>query len=341
MMEQAFMDQATAAGGGVEFVFEDDRPFKECHASTIVETTEGDLVCAWFAGTREKDPDVGVWMSRFEGESWSAPVLAVKVAEKAHWNPVLFRDAEGVIYLFFKVGVNVPVWSTWWMQSEDHGITWSEGKELVPGDIGGRGPVKNKAIVLSDGSWLAPASLEYPGEEGLWEAFADRSTDRGKTWQRSAFWKIDRTKPPLDTKGAIQPSFWESEPGKVHALMRSTGGLVWRADSEDYGQTWAPVYATELPNNNSGLDALKLADGRVLLVYNPVKENWGPRVPLDLAVSSDNGVTWKTLAHLEDDEGVREEYSYPAIVATKDGIAISYTWKRQRVRVWRVPLSSL
>src|SRR3989442_8932225 len=55
-----------------EFIFE-TAPFPSCHASTIAETPSG-LVAAWFGGTAEKNQDVGIWLSRHDGKSWSAPV---------------------------------------------------------------------------------------------------------------------------------------------------------------------------------------------------------------------------------------------------------------------------
>lgn len=330
-----FADQVAAAGGRVDYVFGDDRPFPECHASTVVQAVNGDLICAWFGGTKEKDPDVGVWYSRFSGGVWTQPTRAAKVNETAHWNPVLFRDAEGVVYLFFKVGPEIPFWQTYWMRTENAGLTWSEPLELVAGDKGGRGPVKNKPIILANGAWLAPASTEHQG----WKPFADISTDRGQTWTRSDDWRIDRS--VLKGKGAIQPSFWESAPGTVHALLRSAAGRAWRADSEDGGRTWSEVRATDIPNNNSGLDVLLLEDGRLLMVYNPISKNWGPRTPLDLAVSTDNGHTWASIAHLEDDPEGKGEFSYPAIVRTEDGVAITYTWRRERIRCWQIPLAAL
>lgn len=331
----AFQQRVEAAKGRADFIFGDDRPFAQCHASTVVETADGALLCAWFGGTEEKNPDVGIWMARFAEGKWAAPSRAAKVSETAHWNPVLFRDADNQVYLFFKVGIDVPRWSTYWIKSADNGATWTAPVELVPGDVGGRGPVKNKPIILSDGAWLAPASTET---EKAWRAFADRSTDKGLTWTRSADWEPARK---MRGKGPIQPTFWESAPGQVHALMRTTAGAVWRVDSKDGGKTWSESYPTDLPNNNSGLDALRLDDGRVLLVYNPVTANWGPRTPLDLAVSSDNGKTWKTIASLENDPAKEVEFSYPAIVHTKTGIAVSYTWNRQRVRCWQIPLEAL
>ena len=332
MNPEAFEKRVVEAGGRVDFVFEDDRPFAECHASTVVETGEGTLSCAWFGGTEEKDPDVGIWLAHFADGQWSRCTAAAKVKESAHWNPVLFRDPKRGLYLFFKVGDDVPIWQTYWMQSEDAGQTWSQAAELVPGDIGGRGPVKNKAIILSDGTWLAPASTELDG----WKPFADRSTNGGVSWERSADFAIDTKLIP--GKGAIQPTFWESKPGTVHALLRTCGQGIARTDSTDGGRTWDPLRRSGLPNNNSGVDALGLEDGRVLLVYNPVEKNWGPRSPLTLAVSRDNGNTWTNVADLENEEG---EYSYPAIVCTASGVCITYTWKRERVRCWQIPLTAI
>jgi predicted neuraminidase len=339
----AYQQRVLDDGGRVDYVFGDDRPFAQCHASTVVQAADGALLCAWFGGTEEKNPDVSVWISRFDGAAWSKPVRTAKVDQTAHWNPVLFRDAEDTITLFFKVGVDEVHWRTYWTQSQDDGGTWSEPTEVAPGDVGGRGPVKNKPIILSDGTWLAPASTEAKeGRREIWKAFADRSVDRGKTWTRSADFAVpDEQDERFRGPGAIQPTFWESEPGRVHALVRTGAGIAWRTASEDGGATWSDLEATDLPNNNSGLDALRLEDGRVLLVYNPVGKNWGPRTPLDLAVSSDNGKIWKTIAHLEDDPDLDSEYSYPAIVRTQGGIAVCYTWNRERIRCWQISLDSL
>ena len=343
MSMAAYQEEIGSDSGRVDFVFGDDRPFAQCHASSVVQTSDGALLCAWFGGTEENNPDVGVWISRFDGAAWSKPERTAKVDETAHWNPVLFRDTEDVIYLFFKVGVDEVNWSTYWMQSSDNGATWSKPVALVPGDVGGRGPVKNKPIILSDGAWLAPASLELKkGRREFWDSFSERSTDRGETWTRSADFAVPEGKDKrFRGPGSIQPTFWESEPGKVHALLRTGAGIVWRADSEDGGVTWSTITATDLPNNNSGIDALGLEDGRVLLVYNPIGKNWGPRTPLDLAVSSDNGVTWRTIAHLEDDTDKVNEYSYPAIVRTDTGVAVCYTWRRERIRCWQIPMAAL
>lgn len=329
-----FGEKVRAAGGSVEFVFGADRPFPQCHASTVVEVAPGHILTAWFGGTAEKDDDVGIWTAHREDGKWSDLIRLAKVNETPHWNPVLFKDAEGVIYLFFKIGKEIPFWQTYWMRSKD-GKSWTEPKELVPGDEGGRGPVRSKPIILSDGAWLAPSSTEYRG----WNAFVDRSEDRGKTWERVP--NFDRETNDLSGRGCIQPTLWESSPGNVHALMRTTVGKIWRVDSSDGGKTWTPIRETDLPNNNSGIDVLLLEDGRLLLVYNPVGENWGPRTPLDLAVSTDNGETFRTIAHLEHDADPESEFSYPAIVYMEGGVLVTYTYQRERVRCWRIPMEAL
>src|SRR5476649_1000537 len=79
-----------------EFIFE-RAPFPSAHASTIVETPGG-LVAAWFGGTAERNPDVGIWVSRHDMAGWSAPVEVangVQPGGTRHpcWNPVLFQPS--------------------------------------------------------------------------------------------------------------------------------------------------------------------------------------------------------------------------------------------------------
>jgi predicted neuraminidase len=310
------------------YIFDDDQPFAQCHASTIIRTGDDKFLVAWFAGTHEKHDDVGIWISKGLPGDWSVPIEIAKVRNDAHWNPVLFETPQGRIILFFKVGKVIDEWETWFMVSEDYGNTWTGASELVPGDKGGRGPVRNKPIVLSDGSWLAPASNE---NEDVWNAFTDRSEDQGRTWKATPYILVDRNLIPEE--GVIQPTLWESSPGQVHMLLRSSSGSICRSDSEDHGRTWSPVYKTALPNNNSGIDLTQMDDGTLVLVYNPVAENWGPRTPISAAVSTDNGMTWSAPVIIESG-GEDDEFSYPSVIHFGDTIAGTYTWKKQRIAIW-------
>ena len=315
-----------------DFVFGDDRPFPQCHASTLVRTNDGNFLVAWFGGTHEKHDDVGIWLSKGKTKHWSAPIEVAKVREEPHWNPVLHKTSSSDIILYFKVGKPIDVWETWYMISQDNGTTWSTPKELVPGDKGGRGPVKNKLIVLSNGTWLAPASNEL---KGVWNAFVDRSEDNGKTWQSTPFLTFNRDSIPGE--GVIQPTLWESSPGKVHMLLRSSAGVICRSDSEDYGKTWSPVYKTDLPNPNSGIDLTRLDNGILALVYNRDGKNWGNRRPVSIALSHDNGKTWPVVKDIETGQQ-DDEFSYPAIIHYGDTIALTYTWKRQRIAFWKAKI---
>ncbi|WP_240418265.1 sialidase family protein [Paenibacillus periandrae] len=335
-----------------QFVFEEDRPFAACHASTIVTLSNGDLLVAYFAGSKEGAPDVAIWCSTRTDGIWSRPRLVADEEGVVHWNPVLFRKTDGQIVLHYKVGSPIPQWYTRMIVSDDNGETWSEPVELVPGDSGGRGPVKNKLIELQDGTWLAPASIE--GE--TWDAFADISLDQGQTWTQSAMVPVLRPsaeggkgqegKYLVRGKGLIQPTIWESEPGYVHMLHRSTAGFIYRSDSSDSGRTWSPAYRTYLPNNNSGIDLARMDDGTLVLAYNPVGMYNGPRMPLLLSVSTDNGENWEQLIVLEGDYRTYTkpiepgEYSYPAVIAEGRHIYVTYTWKRERVVCWSLELES-
>lgn len=322
-----------------EWIMGKDKPFASCHASHLAVLPGGDILAVWFAGSREGADDSAIWCSRRTGGKWSQPVQIAAGEGEPCWNPVLMNLPGGELLLFYKIGRLIKEWRTLCKTSKDGGRTWSEASELVAGDRGGRGPVRNKVAVLSDGAWIAPASVE----DGIWTSFADRSDDQGLTWKRSE----DIGIPGIDRKdihavrsdipvseqsfygrGVIQPSVWESRPGQVHMLMRSSEGFIYRSDSQDGGLHWSEAYPTTVPNNNSGMDVVRMDDGTLVLCCNPVGINWGPRTPLVLMASSDNGLTWTKEAVLEEGEG---EFSYPAIIADGDHIYLTYTWNRVNI----------
>src|SRR3954454_22454868 len=255
-----------------EFIFE-SAPFPSCHASTIAQTKDG-LIAAWFGGTRERAPDVGIWVSRHDGKHWSAPVEVANGVQKdgprlPTWNPVLYQPKSGPLLLFYKVG---PSPSTWWgmmMTSADQGATWSAPQRLPDGIIG---PVKDKPIELADGTLLSPSSTEDKG----WRVHMERTSDLGKTWSR--------TEPLNDgqTIRAIQPTILDHGGGVLQILCRTRHEKIYQSWSKDDGKTWSEFTATDLPNPNSGIDAVQLKDGRSLLVYN---HSTTERTPLHVAIS--------------------------------------------------------
>lgn len=311
-----------------EFIFQ-QAPFQQCHASTIVETPQG-LVAAWFGGTREGQPDVGIWLSRQENGSWTSPVEAANNVVSSDerypcWNPVLFQPKGGPLLLFYKAtskkaGSGPSHWLGMLTTSDDGGKTWAKPVALPEGVIG---PVKNKPLQLPNGDLLCPSSTEHDG----WRVHFERTSDLGKTWKIIG--------PVNDGReiAAIQPSLLVHPTGRLQALGRTRQGKIFEIWSEDGGQSWGKMQLTSLPNPNSGTDALTLADGRHLLVYNHTgltPGKWGGRrSPLNVAVSQD-GKQWQAALVLESEPG---EFSYPAVIQTADGLVhITYTWKRQRVK---------
>lgn len=317
-------------------------PTPSCHATTVLPLPDGSVVTAWFGGKKEGTTDVDIWYSRRDENGWSKPESICYKKHIPHWNPVLFLRENGEILLYFKVGKRIPTWRTFVSVSTDGGKTFGEPRELVSGDkSGGRGPVKNKCLRLSDGRILAPASSEIRG----WNCFIDTSFDDGLTWHKGQKIKTERTAPILNSQNKytsnlipmIQPTLWESENGRVHMLTRTAVGKAYRSDSDDYGESWCQAYPTDLPNNNSGLDIVKVPCGDLYLISNPVSENWGERSPLTLQKSCDNGATWETVLTLEE-EKPDSEFSYPSMHYMNGALYISYTYERLNIAFWKIEL---
>ncbi len=308
-----------------EFIYE-DAPFPSCHASTIVETADG-LVAAWFGGTAEGKPDVEIWTSRHRDGKWSTPVSVANGVQPdgtRHpcWNPVLFQPDHGPLMLFYKVGPSPQKWWGLVRTSSDQGATWGEPTLLPSGVLG---PIRNKPIQLADGTILSPSSYEDPATDA-WTIHFERSTDGGKTWT------LHRP-PPHPKISAIQPSILRLGGDRLLAVGRTRENRIFECRSTDAGRTWGDVQLGTLPNPNSGIDAVTLRDGRHLIVYNHVPGTpgqWGGRrSPLNVAVSND-GHEWQAALVLENEKG--REFSYPAVIQTRDGLVhITYTWQRKRV----------
>lgn len=298
-----------------EFIFT-QAPFKECHASTIVELLDGDLLAAWFGGEHEGDRSVAIWGARRHAGSWSAPFELAREPDTPCWNPVLFCDSRERFWLFYKFGKSPRTWAGAYRTSTD-GTAWSEPTYLPAGILG---PSKNKPVTLANGDILAGTSVETAFS---WTCGVDLSSEGGRSWRHYGPITV-----PGYHHGVIQPTVWETAPGHLKMLARATQdiGFICAAISVDGGHTWSDAKPTKLPNPNSGIDAVKMRDGRIALAYNPSKTE---RSPLALAISPDNGQTWGEPLTLEDGPG---EYSYPAIIQTRDGkLHITYTWRRKRI----------
>jgi len=330
-----------------EFIFT-EAPFASCHASTVVELRNGDLMSAWFAGSAEGNPDVAIWGSSRQSGGWTPPVELVREPDIQCYNPVLFYTRDGRLWLYYKFGHHPERWTAGRLWSADDGKTWSDREHLSAGLYG---PVRTKPVVMPDGSVVSGTSVE---SYRSWACWIERSTDNAVSWTKAGPITIakDAARTPVSsdappevpgseewglTDGIIQPSVIWLGGSRLQLYARATAqtGRVCVAESNDAGITWTAARPIAVPNPNSGIDAVSLGDGRVVLVYNHTDSG---RTPLNLAVGRDGG-DFQMFCALEDQPG---EYSYPAMVVAANGdLLVTYTWNRKRMRYVRVPSSAI
>ncbi len=317
-------------------------PFESCHASTVVELSNGDLLAAWFGGSGEGKRDVAIWGSRRSEGHWSPPAELVREPDIACYNPVLFHSKGGRLWLYYKFGPHPSSWTAGRRWSGDEGRNWSAVEHLPAGLYG---PIRAKPWVADDGTIVSGTSVE---SYRSWACWIERSVDGGITWSKSGPITVaPSTGEPVasgsadsewsKTEGIIQPSVVPLTGKRLRLYARSTSrtGRICIADSVDEGRTWTQARPIDLPNPNSGIDAVALRDGRIVLVYNHSDRR---RTPLNLAVSKD-GEHFRMFFTLEDQPG---EYSYPALIQGRDGdLHITYTWKRKEIHYVRFPLAEI
>lgn len=301
-----------------DFIF-DVSPVPSVHASTLAQTARGGLVAAWFGGSFEGHDDVGIWLAEKTDRRrrWSEPRLVADGVQPdgnrfSCWNPVLHGSRDGTLRLFYKVGPSPRRWWGMLIRSSDGGRSWDPPERLADGILG---PIKNKPVETADGVLISPSSSEHDG----WRVHLEFSRDGGRTWAAG---------PALNSGrdfAAIQPCVL-AYAGGLQILCRSRQRVVTECRSKD-GVGWSKMRPTMLPNPDSGIDAVVLADGRGLVVYNHSTRR---RTPLNIAVSRDEGRTWLPMLVLERDAG---EFSYPAVITDVAGLVhITYTWNRQTIR---------
>lgn len=358
------------------FVFISNEKYPSCHAANICELKNGNLLATWYAGLEEGSDDsviLGSFFLRFNN-TWQKPFILVNVYKHASGNPRIFIGPDNGLWLLSPI--NYGKWCNggtmlFLKRSYDDGITWTDLELFIEkkGILG-----RNKPLYIKPKIWIIPA--EY--ETTLKVTFI-RSEDNGKTW------KIIGNIGETENVKLEQPTLVELSNGELLAYMRTWEGKIYQVRSYDKGKTWTSAESTSLPNNNSGIDMIKLHSSNLILAFNPVglgkfgdiftvnrslkkatesnyKTNpnnfiiakefellrvikkgkiqykkefsdypqWGPRSPLSLAISKDEGKTWNICFDLEKGNG---EYSYPTILQDSYKlIHIIYTYNRTRIK---------
>jgi predicted neuraminidase len=308
-------------------------PCPQNHAANLLELVNGDLCCVWFGGTMEGTGDISIYLSRLPagGTRWCAPVQLSDDPARSEQNPVLFEAPDRQLFLLFTAQIRgrQETAIVRYRVSEDGGAHFGRTSALVnaPGTF-----VRQPVIANRTGDWLLPTFLcrttpgvSWVGDDDV--AAVRISRDQGATW-------TERIVP--ESRGCVHMNIVPLGGDRQVAFFRSRrADWIHRTTSVDGGLSWAPPEPTTLPNNNSSVQAIRLASGRLAMVYNhssradavarrtslydeieddavaapapgPADKSafWGaPRAPLSVALSEDEGRSWLPRVDLEIGDG--------------------------------------
>jgi len=324
--------------------------FPSSHAANLLQLRNGDLVCVWFSGSWEGESDVAIVFSRLNKNSaqWSMPIIVDHRLGESFQNPVVFEEPNHTLDIFHTTQVakageaQAHVLRS---QSHDGGTTWSTPEMLFEKD---GAFTRHPLVVLNKKKWLMP--MTYVTSKGIGAGSETNysvmklSSDEGKTWKECDV---------PQSFGKVQPSVVRSSEGEFVSFFRSRASdWIYRSTSKD-GCHWSSPTKTVLPNNNASVQAFRLRNGHIVIAFNNSQERMeeGKKVgafrkPVTVALSEDDGLTWKYARDVERgrpgfglaERNVkvpgREEYSYPTILQAANGrIYVAYTFRRQTVKV--------
>lgn len=306
-------------------------PHKKSHSATLAELPDGSLAAAWYAGSGEGAADVAIYLAKRSPEgNWSEPV-AIMTRERVRrelrrnlislGNPLLLAHPDGRLGLLF-VSIAAGKWSgssmnlTW---SADGGATWGAVRNLTMNPLANLSSLpRNPPAPLVGGGWAVPVYEEFLGKfpEILW------LQPHGKDWSAA----VSRMEGGVYI---LQPSLVPLDERRAAAFFRDFRPAKWMSGawSDDAGRSWSKPAATELPNKDSGLCVVRMSDGALLCAYNDLSP--GKRENLRLAVSRDEGWTWKTIATIAEESG--SEFSYPYILTSGGRILMVYSARQTEI----------
>jgi len=244
-------------------------PTVQCHAANLAWLPGGDLACVWFGGTQEGVSDITAYLSRLPAgsDTWLDPVPLSDDPTRSEQNPILFTAPDGHVWLLYtaQLAGNQDTSEVRRRMSRDGGQTWEPPTVLLPATETGGVFVRQPPVVLASGRILLPVfnCVTVPGEK--WVGNEDTSSvwwsdDGGDSW-------TEVTVP--GSLGCVHMNIVVRQDGSLWACFRSRwADHVWETTSTDDGLTWAEPTPTELPNNNSSIQAVAVGGGEVALVLN-------------------------------------------------------------------------
>jgi predicted neuraminidase len=334
---------------------------KHNHASCVVETKPGRLLAVWYAGSGERKADdvvlEGAWRNRGES-AWGPKFVIADTPGYPDCNPALFAAPDGSLWLFWPTILDHR-WEGALLKyakcdrpgDESGPPRWSRTGVLHVTPLGFAGEVKQAIAALSDTErqrhraqldelerrsqdelyqrlgWMPRVhAIALPSGRWILPLYSDTfsasimaiSDDRGESWRASH---------ALVGFGNIQPSLVRKNDGTLVSFMRDNGPghHIRLSTSSDDGVSWTPVIASSFPNPGAGIEAIRLANGHWVLVYNDLDSG---RHSLAVSISDDEGATWKWTRHLERTAPRQGQFHYPSLIQAADGtIHVTYTYR--------------
>jgi len=347
-------------------------PCVQNHAAFLYRGLVGDLRCAWFAGGLEGKSDICIHSSILDEKSglWQSAQALTDDPLRSEQNPVLFSPDEQRTLLFHTAQPG---------GNQDQCIVRMRevGKSPRNTDLPTGSFVRARPILRSDGAWLLPLHhcTHVPGSR--WTGRHDYAsvaitTDEGHSW---------RCVNVPNSTGCVHMTLVPLDGDKIIALFRRRqADFVYKTLSEDGGESWQEPTATNIPNNNSSIAAMRMKDGRIALVCNPVNAQmdssrrdslydelgiderpeaaggcqpiWGvARAPLSLFFSTGDGehfgdeiILWNSSGNCltnNSEDGLNQELSYPTILQSDSGdLNIAFTLHRRAIAYICIPYSA-
>ena len=329
--------------------------FPSSHASNLLNLRNGDLLCAYYSGRWEGKSGVAIVISHLPKGSnqWTKPKVVTQEPAIAFENPVLFEPSAGLLWLIYTsqaADAGQSNAKVLYRTSTDNGKSWSRATVLFarPGSF------DRQRLVISGREWLFPMYYTPRADADHYSSI-QISTDQGASWKECVV---------PGSNGLVQPDLVEVSPGHFKLFFRSRfADWIYSSHSGD-GCSWTTPQPTQIPNNNSSIQVVRLSNGHLVIAFNNIQATTTrdnprsyARFPLSVALSIDGGQTWPWVRDVEIGQDVPQEkipttmagvdvrdeqnafsqhlmdYSYPSIIETPDGIIhLSYTFRRRTIK---------
>ncbi len=300
-MEEIYNDErieeptVTIARGGVKIGEKYLPDSRKWQGIATIETTGDRIWAAWMAGgVKEPDPEnhIVVGLSDDGANTWIDPFLVIDNENPLSRgrDPVLWRDSEGALWLFYGFWeANV----TYALKIENPEAPLEEIRINKPFKAFGHGMLLNKPIETSEGEWLCMFD-PFDKERKYSYNCCYASDDQGMHWYKKGE-ICSRSPDKLFQEGTLV----EKRDGSLWCVTRieggSCGGLE-QSFSRNGGTAWS-VVENDLPEPFRGPGSKaclrRLHSGNLLFVHNasPAKE----RINMTAYLSEDDGKTWRSL----------------------------------------------